>query len=196
MKIIVLLLITCILYGCAGIGSHKYLTLENSKEYVDCGLILGESRAGGIISLSGEGNSKRVNKDGHDILACSKTSGEESLYLFGPLIPFIPMFGMGSDKPPTTSEFVFINYSNKNKSVISSKSEYSWCLSALPQDRGERFTCKNYAKGKVVEIPPNTALSIQKAFEVNSEFSLDISSSEKIIFKFNYNSGMYFIFTG
>jgi len=195
MKIIMLFLITCMLYGCAGIGSHKYHALENSKEYIDCGLILGEARAGGIFSLSGDGNSKRVNKYGHDILACSKTSGEESLYLFGPLIPFIPMFGMGSDKTPEISEFVFINYSNKNKSVISSEFEYSWCLSALPQGH-ERFTCDNYAKGKVVEIPPNTALSIQKAFEVNSEFYLDIPSSEKILFKFNYDKGMYFIFTG
>ena len=100
MKIPLILSLIILVSGCVGIGSHKYHALDSSETHVDCGLLLNEPRMGGMFSLSGIGNSKHIIKNGHSLLACSKASGEDALYLFGPFIPFIPAFGMGSDRLP------------------------------------------------------------------------------------------------
>ncbi|CAI3804343.1 hypothetical protein [Rheinheimera sp. MM224] len=190
MKRLTIIFFAMLSVGCAAIGGYKQHTISTSDEYVDCGVILGEPRAGGLSKISGKGNSVTIKSETGNVLACSATTGNESLYLFGPLLPIIPMFGLGSSELPSHSEFSFINYSTNSSSTVTSLSTFEWCHAPLPE-KGKTFHCDQYHSGDSVAIPANSALKVKLPFDEKHSFKVSETTVD-----FDYENGLYFIFTG
>ncbi|WP_155732904.1 hypothetical protein [Pseudoalteromonas luteoviolacea] len=194
MRYLMLLFFVFLVSGCTGIGGYKFYALEKSEEYIDCALLLKDPRIGGLWQLSGKGNSRTVSSNGQDLLVCSKTMSEESLYLVGPFVPIIPLFGIFSNEQPKTPEFVFINRSDKNTSKLNLRHGFNWCISSYPKASSK--SCKRSKFGTEVTIPPNSILHLDTKFQEQIEFILEGPGAHKETIKFDYDSGVYFIFTG
>jgi hypothetical protein len=83
-----------VLSGCTGVVGYRFPSPGEGGVHVDCGALAGDTGTGLAWQLSGPGNAVEVEAVG--LVICAEASSDESLYLVGPILPVIPMFGLGS----------------------------------------------------------------------------------------------------
>lgn len=188
MRLIILLILLSLTSGCTALMGIQQHTLAQSSEHEDCGALAGEPRAGGMFKLSGAGTSIRLQDEQQHVLVCSDTAGAQSTYSFGPLLPLVPMFGIGDDSQPEWAEFIVINYSTSAAVTLSATLPLQHCTSALS---GNISRCTHYSDGPTVTLPPQSVSRLRHRFAPESRLSIN---STPLLFR--YEKGVYFVFAG
>lgn len=176
--------------GCVGILGIQQHSVAGADGFVDCGRVLGEPRAGGVSLLSGEGNAIRIKSQTQDVMICGNTIGSDSQYLVGPILPVIPLFGLGAKRQPQESEFLMFNYSNKAATTIMFSHQMRACIGNWPIQTGV-FDCEELSPDLRIIIPPLSAARVKTPFQ--SEHLFDVEG-QKV--KFIYGENLFFMITG
>lgn len=190
LKLLVILAVMMVASGCTAIHGSKQHTIADADNFIDCGTLLYEPRAGGHFLLLGAGNHVKLKQNALDVLVCAQTDSAESIYLAGPLLPVIPFFGLGGSSTPAYSEFVVFNYSAGTTVNVAAEKSFEWCINPLPSD-GKQFRCEKYLTGNTIEIPANSVLKLRQVFAEKAKFSVADTELE-----FSYERGLYFLITG
>lgn len=193
MRLLPLLILLSLMSGCTAVMGVKQHTLSQSSSTPksteqDCGAMLGEPRAGGMLKMTGDGNSVLLRDEQQHVLVCATTDGADSMYLMGPLLPIIPMFGVGADDTPRWAEFIVVNYSNKANVLLAAEVPMQFCTTALQKNS---FRCDTYSDGQTIEIPPQSVSRVRQPFSASPRLLINRQPLD-----FHYQQNLFFVFTG
>ncbi len=186
-------LLLSLLCGCAGVAGYTYHGPEGDRISCDCGAQAGDMRAGFVRQILGRGNAVEIKTEEVDALFCSEEMAKESLYLIGPVIPFIPLFGFGANEEPEEAAFVILNRSPEASLELHMDRSIRW-IRDRPGE-GSAFSEAGEGTGSL-SVPPGGVLRIREPWSDRLSYRLTAEDGAEWVLQFSRRRGVFFVLTG